>query len=67
MVFSVNPCLDFRLRNVSGNSVASIALFASERRNSRLNAYEEIKRPRYNRKIYIFLSTLSLLILFDIL
>ena len=48
-------------------SIFQIALFGYKRLNFRLNAKEEIKRSRYNKKIYIFLSMLSLLILFDIL
>ena len=44
-----------------------IALFGYKRVNSPLNAQEEIKRSKFNKKIYIFLSVLILLILFDIL
>ena len=47
-------------------SIFQIALLGYKRLNSRLNAQEEIKRSRYNKKIYIFLSVLSLLILFDV-
>ena len=48
-------------------SIFQIALFSYKKLNSWLSAQEEIKSSRYNKKIYVFLSMLSLLILFDIL
>ena len=43
-------------------SIFQIALFGYKRLNSWLNVLGEIKRSRYSKKIYIFLSMLSLLI-----
>ena len=44
-------------------SLFQIVLFGYRRLNSQLNAQEQIKRNTYNKKIYIFLSMLSVLIL----
>ena len=48
------------VRNSHSNfSIFQIALCGYKRLNSRLNAQEEIKRSRYNKKIYSFLFMLS--------
>ena len=47
-------------------SIFLIALFGYKRLNSRLNKQEEIKRSRYNKKIYIFLM-LSLSVIYYII